>query len=405
MHFIENFKQLDELLTSTRSWWQFAPFHKSKSRWAIQSPQLHRLLESAKVGYAPLNQVSENELLERVFTIIPELKVIKNLANLPQRLNPIEPPTAHWQFKISDRKWQQIAHFAGLVPLRQQIVDWCSGKGHLGRLVAAQGAESLTSIEWRKDLCASCQVLNKRLKIAEEFCSTKVIERDVLSGLVDTDLNQTHFAVALHACGDLHSHLVELVARKQLAGLCLSPCCYNLIAEPFYQPLSSQAQHSELKLSKLDLSLTLRQLVTAGKRERSEQEKEKLWRLAFDSWQREVLQSNTYMPLPTIPKNILKGHFKSFIIWAARVKQSNDLLSATEKIDETKVIAMATERLPQVIQMEWVQAQFQRALEVWLLLDKAIFLQDQGYQCELFEFCEVKLTPRNIMLKAVKKTN
>jgi hypothetical protein len=162
--------------------------------------------------------------------------------------------------------------------------------------------------------------------------------------------------------------------------------------------LSSAGQASQLRLSKLDLSLPLRQLVTAGERERREQQQERLWRIAFDCWQRRVRGIDEYLPLPTIPKSILKSDFVDFIRWAADCKS----LDPGASISPDVLLSQAEARLPAIAQMEWVQNQFQRPLEIWLLLDQVLYLERHGYQCELFEFCDRNDTPRNLMIKAVK---
>ncbi|MNY82370.1 hypothetical protein D3C86_2244270 [compost metagenome] len=43
---------------------------------------------------------------------------------------------------------------------------------------------------------------------------------------------------------------------------------------------------------------------------------------------------------------------------------------------------------------------FRRPLEVWLLLDRALYLQEQGYAVRLGTFCDYRLTPRNLLLLA-----
>ena len=57
-------------------------------------------------------------------------------------------------------------------------------------------------------------------------------------------------------------------------------------------------------------------------------------------------------------------------------------------------------RLPVVARMELVRHLFRRPLELWLVLDRALFLQEQGYRVELSEFCPRHLTPRNILIHA-----
>jgi hypothetical protein len=59
-------------------------------------------------------------------------------------------------------------------------------------------------------------------------------------------------------------------------------------------------------------------------------------------------------------------------------------------------------RLERVRRYELVRHLFRRPLELWLVLDYAIFLEEQGYQVRLGQFCARSLTPRNLMIDAVK---
>ena len=52
--------------------------------------------------------------------------------------------------------------------------------------------------------------------------------------------------------------------------------------------------------------------------------------------------------------------------------------------------------------MELVRHLFRRPLEVWLLLDRALFLEEQGYQAEVGTFCPKPMTPRNLLIRAVR---
>lgn len=53
--------------------------------------------------------------------------------------------------------------------------------------------------------------------------------------------------------------------------------------------------------------------------------------------------------------------------------------------------------------MSLIQLVFQRPLEIWLALDKALYLEERGYRARLLEFCAKSVTPRNILLCAYKK--
>jgi hypothetical protein len=45
---------------------------------------------------------------------------------------------------------------------------------------------------------------------------------------------------------------------------------------------------------------------------------------------------------------------------------------------------------------------FRRPLELWLVLDRALYLQERGYEVKLGTFCAPTLTPRNVLLVAEK---
>ena len=51
--------------------------------------------------------------------------------------------------------------------------------------------------------------------------------------------------------------------------------------------------------------------------------------------------------------------------------------------------------------IELVRHLFQRPLELWLLLDRALFLTEKGYRVTMGTFCEKRLTPRNVLIHGV----
>ena len=60
-------------------------------------------------------------------------------------------------------------------------------------------------------------------------------------------------------------------------------------------------------------------------------------------------------------------------------------------------------RFGDVARMELVRHLFRRPLEIWLALEsRRSFLQEQGYRVEVGEFCAKPMTPRNILIRAVR---
>ena len=65
-------------------------------------------------------------------------------------------------------------------------------------------------------------------------------------------------------------------------------------------------------------------------------------------------------------------------------------------------LARGLERLQWVTAFDLVRMAFRRPLELWLVLDRALKLEEADYKVELSEFCPPSLTPRNILIAAQK---
>ena len=112
------------------------------------------------------------------------------------------------------RKWQQIRAFASRLQFSEpprHWLDWCSGKGHLGRLLAQDGAR-LTCLEYDPALVEAGAALSQRQQL-----QARHIQQDVLAADAAQQLAPEHSPVALHACGDLHVRLLQLASQRGCA--------------------------------------------------------------------------------------------------------------------------------------------------------------------------------------------
>ena len=400
------FNTINDFLISHRQWWQFRPFECLKSPWSQEYPELEQAL--GLLSQSQLSNLHENEDLCREWlqSWIPELVDIPNLISVDG-----SPSTqcnsedfkrqlhASFYSGIPGRKWQQIKDFSAQVEhSKTALVEWCAGKGFLGRLVSYQQQRPVTSLEWQKDLCNQGKELAKIHGVEQEFVAT-----DVHSDEAQRIVGEVPNAVALHACGDLHTRLMTLWSNGNNRGsLVIAPCCYHLTQDDVYQPMSKVARASHLRLSKSDLSLPLQQTVTGGERIRRLREKELIWRMAFAEWYRHCHPETTYLPLPSIKQSQLSCTFNEFARWAIDKKE---VTSQWDESNENDWLEKGQSRARLVRQMELVTHQFRRVLEVWLVLDRALYLQDKGAEVSISEFCSFQTTPRNLAIKAVMRAN
>ncbi|MBW3760121.1 methyltransferase [Aeromonas jandaei] len=390
----QRFQQLDQLLIRHRRWWQYQPYHHLTMPFANEAPEL-----VAQLDALTLEQLAEldGDMAALGSLLSPWIADGEALLQLSQ-LEPFTPEPIscgkEMALHMPGRKQAQIEAFTACLPAHHgPYLEWCAGKGHLGRLVSRHRHASVLSLELQEQLCEEGRQLAERDGATMTFCCADAFAPESAELIAPE-----HHAMALHACGELHTHLLAQVAKRSACGVTISPCCYHLIRTPDYRPLSQAAQGSALRLAKADLKLPLQETVTGGARIARLREQEVVWRLAFDCLQREVRGVDEYLPVPNMQKSLLTGSFAAFCDWAAERKG----IPLPSGLDYDAFVAKGEVRFGAVARMELVRHLFRRPLEIWLALDRALFLQEQGYRVEVGEFCAKPMTPRNILIRAVK---
>ncbi|UJF19837.1 SAM-dependent methyltransferase [Vibrio sp. SS-MA-C1-2] len=390
------FTALDNYLTQYRDLWQLKPFAMTELPWLQSYPQLSLWLERLSENDVAELVNEPKKLAEQLATFIPDAMAIYQLSQLSEveKLSLDESIPRFLDSNIPGRKWQQITAFNQALSYRQAPwLEWCAGKGHLGRVLAASSQQSVDSVEWQQVLCEEGRLLADKFALPMHF-----IQADAFSDSAKKYVKSNQHAVALHACGDLHKTLLQHCCDKQTLAVSISPCCYHLIQDSHYQPLSDLAKASPLLLSKLDLKMPLHETVTAGAGVRRKRELELSFRLGFDSLQRHLTGSDDYLPVPSFPKAILTRGFTEFVEWAAEKKR----IDLPDDIDVGEWLKIGEERVLLIDKIELIRQLFRRPLEIWLALDRANYLQQHGYQVSLATFCQREMTPRNIIIQGVR---
>ncbi len=393
------FQSLDQFLLDNQSYWRFEPFFSSvhpSLPWLKENPQLCQWLNNLNTSDIEWYKQNSVELITVMQAFVPALAMLSRTT----RLNPSNKRSLCLPRGIDSgipgRKLTQIRAIGEALLCDhhgQEWLEWCSGKGYLGRILASQTQQPVTSFEFQAELCATGQHDADKQGLPMRF-----VQGDAFSSAAKNVFNARQHAVALHACGDLHVTLIKHASQYQLPAITFSPCCYHLINSDHYQPLSEAAIDSQLVLSKNELRIPLQETVTGGERVKRHRMEEMSYRLGFDILLREELGHSQYAPVPSIKKSQLAEGFAAFCLWASDKKSLT-----LPKLDFDHYHQLGIERYWHMERISLVQQPFRRALELWLVLDKVLYLQQAGYRVSLSEFCPREATPRNILIHAVKE--
>jgi hypothetical protein len=379
---------LDRVLSEYRPLWHAQPFREIRPGWCRRWPALTADLlaldddEQARLAY------DGEAAAALVARHLPAVAVLPELADVAAgRKEPFADHDPFWDREIPGRKRAQIAAFAATIDgSGLPVIDWCGGKGHLGRLLARQWKVPVTTLDYDPVLCADGRDLAARAGVEQDFVLADATQPG-------TSLDRGRHAVALHACGHLHRALVERVAPSGLGALDVVPCCYHLGIEGDYRTLSGPLL---TRVSGDDARMAVTEAVTAAPRRLRQRDREMAWKLGFDAWRRLVDGSDGYRSFRPVPAAWSRGRFGEFMeLMAQREKLA---VPAARDMDELERRGWRRQR--EVMRLSIVRHAFRRPLEVWLALDLAVRLENDGYGVQLCRFCERRLTPRNLLISA-----
>ncbi|MEP1214251.1 MAG: methyltransferase [Marinobacter sp.] len=395
--FYQQWQRLNDWLVQHHELWQPAPFTDPCPAWVQRWPVLAEQVANLSDRDCQRLDDDPGALAALLGRELPSLQLFEGLTRVPLLYSGSAGPSTLPEVRATDmpgRKRLQSGAFAAAIrPLQHDVLDWCCGKGHLARTLSPWCDGKVSGFEWSQALVEDGN------RLAGKFGDAVTLHcQDVMAE--ELEMPEAVHGVALHACGDLHRRLMRRAAHGGLPRLSFSPCCYHLTELRYYQPVSRRAggcPHT-LKLTRENLRLAVQETVTAPQRVRQKTRQVSRWRLGFDGLQRCLRGTDAYLPVPSHPPGLANGDFAGFCRWAAKKKG----LELPDETDFDHWERHGERRFQEVRRHELVRHLFRRPLELWLVLDYALFLEEQGYDVRLGTFCERQLTPRNLLIDAVK---
>ncbi len=380
---------LEALLLAYQFLWRPQPFRAPEPDWCTAHPALAQ--EALAVDAASLEARAAETTglvvwLARHFPDLAGLVPLLQVPPCPTHLLPASSGRLDWG--VPGRKRAQIeAYAAALGRPVGPVVEWCAGKGHLGRLLAGFWKIPVTSLEIDRALCAAGTALARHghLETGQSF-----VQADALDPASACHLRGRH-ALALHACGDLHRSLIAGAVEQASPALDLAPCCYHRTLDECYRPFCG----GSLQLNHDDLRLAVTDTMTASPRLRHRSRRAMAWKLAFQALACGITGQD-YHPLKPVPETWLTAGFET---WCRRLADREGL-PLPAHTDWQRLEAEGERSAARMRRLELVRLAFRRALELWLVTDMAVYLEEHGHRVELGTFCAPALTPRNLLLSA-----
>lgn len=379
--------QLDSLLSQTAWLWHESPFKIRRPRWCEALPDLcdaQLQLNDAEVVRLERDATALRQLLG---PYIPELYQLDDLLHLPEVEHMSGLSEARFGWEVPGRKLQQVSAFASTIEPEAELLEWCGGKGHLGRVMAQRWQIPVSTLEWNNTLCNEGERLAQRLGVQQVFHRADALASTSLH------LARNKHVLALHACGELHRQLIRHAGAQAMAALDIAPCCYHLGSTEHYQAFNREMQ---LQLSRDDVRLAVTNSDTATTAQLKQRDKEMVWKLGYIAMCEFLQSDSAYKNLQPIPKPWFKLDYSEFLQQLAQ----REGVELPQSVASKYWLQQGWQRQREVMRLNLVRMAFRRAIELWLVLDMAVYLQQQGYAVVLQQFCTKAISPRNILISA-----
>lgn len=384
----ERFLALQTLLQEHRGLWGPQPFHVRRPEWCERWPAL--AAEVAALDDAAAERLAQDPAACNAWLAprLPAVGAAAALCDLPRLASrALAPGDRRLEQWIPGRKREQIEAFAAHGPAASApLLEWCAGKGHLGRRFALADGVPVSSLELDPALCEE----------AARLAAHAGVDQTVLCADALDEGSRVHIrgreVVALHACGELHRALARGAAHDGAHGYRIAPCCYHLGADPAYRPLSRDAA---LPLDAAALRLAVTETVTAPRHVRQRLTRNQAWKLGFIAL-RNAIEGEAVRTFKPVPPAWMAGDFAGFCHALAQRERA----ALPAEVDWAHWLAAGERRHAEIRRLELVRHAFRRALETWLVLDLALGFEEAGFEVGVGTFCPRAITPRNLMVHA-----
>jgi len=338
----------------------------------------------------------------------PSLKVLfSNIAEL-SKIDTYDPNQNHISFATSDyqgvkeKKRHEIKYLINYLTSDiclnkvDKIIDIGAGKGHLSRFLWKSSSKKVLSIDTNHRLQEKGKKLiskgKDKLGPDIDFLNLKVNKTNKnYSNLID----QRTLTVGLHTCGTLANDLLQVSSLKSSPYIINFGCCYLRMPPQNVLISAFGKNNSTFPLTSHALTLASRAHFEFPYQDFIDKKRVKSYRYALHLLCYEKLNLKKFI---AVGDSHIRDYQKSFGSFATlKLKR----LGILHNLCEDEINSFYNEKRIQIILKNlflanMIRWQFGKIVEIYILLDRAIFLQENGYEAKLMKVFDGKISPRNI---------
>ena len=283
------------------------------------------------------------------------------------------------------------------------FIDIGGGKGHLSRLLSEKMGVKSNCIEMNKDLIIKgMSLLSKEhdVNFIHYFLPAENVNKatKLLSSLND---QQKCMCIGLHTCGPLANTILKSSTASKISKVLNFGCCYLKLPPSQTPGISEQGKMFSIPLSKYALNLATRAHTGSTWDDFLMKKRVKYYRYGLHLFLYHELGIKNFLNVgdgKRIDYQKSFGHYALNKLKKIKKNKEFDEILLNQWFDSPWL----QQKIEEMFCMNIIRWQFGRAIELWILLDRACYMEENHYEVKLEEFFDEKISPRNIGLFAEK---
>jgi hypothetical protein len=300
------------------------------------------------------------------------------------------PSWALW--RVSKKKQHEIEQIIGFIKEQkgiQKIVDIGGGIGHLARTLAHYYQKEVLSIDQNLEFQELGKKRASKYPLPNSANSLTFLNKDFKRSV----LKELHYdlSIGLHTCGELaveHLHVME----KPLVNF---GCCYHRLDENSF-PLSTFCRDNlPFKFTKEAFTLATRSHYGADEKQFYKTKKVKDFRFTLQLLLKEDYEIDHFFSVGSSVNSTYKSSFADYAI--ERLEHLNyEVKRESNELNQFFVCAENQKKIREIYLCNVIRWRFGRLLELIIILDRVLWLQEQGVKARIEALFDPVISPRNL---------
>jgi len=328
------------------------------------------------------------------------VKSVRKLSLLERRSIPEAKLGRSFTLKLNAKKRHEIQTLKTIVdsiPGLETVIDVGGGAGHLSSALLSQSKLRSICIDRDSDLQKSGE---DRIRARQSEVSDRIrFLHDNFKG--DSTINEkfsleSAAICGLHGCGDLSLSILRYAVKNHVPRIFNLGCCYHLLSKSY--TISEFAREHGLPLTRNALHLAARSSAVVGSKDLEKRFRMKRYRYSLHIF----LYDHFSLPFCSIGNARIADYQGEFCNYAKKYHPGQELIGIEDGVlNDFYQNPLTQKRVDQIILADTVRLLLGRLIEIYILSDRALFLEESGRRAELTEVFDRKLSPRNILLESI----